>query len=144
MRFDLAEGKVTAEDIVKDWATNKGILKQLQQWQQGTPCTSKALQAVCDSFPQLKTAKGLRASRMLNSLLQELLSKLQQTQVPPEFFLQPAIIQIWQEYINLHQQLRTEGNLSESELAKQMEEALQRLQLIPAEKLIPRLLSLKQ
>ncbi len=143
MRYDLSEGKVTAEDIVKDWATHKSIQKQLQQWQQGTPCTSKALQAVCDSFPQLKTVRGLRAPRVLNSLLQELLSKLQQTQVPPEFFLQPAIIQMWQEYINLHQQLRSEGSLSESELAKQMEEALQRLRLTPAEKLIPRLLNLK-
>lgn len=131
-RFDLTEGVVTVEDVLREWASDKAVLKDLQALQKGESCTDPVLKRLWDNHVQLKTARGMRASAALYSAATAQLDQVFQgydyaSSEEVANALSKSYLRAWEEYIDLVQNTAGKVDMKEQALERYLEEEKKRL-----------------
>jgi len=131
-RFDLVEGKLTPEELLRRWCADKTVLRQLQELQQGAPrCESSGLSCLWEHCPRLKTAKGFRAQKILTEVsVAELKSWINCgdpiAQILSKVLAQQLLLS-WEEYIGIVKDTVGRVNMQEADLEKYLEQEKYRL-----------------
>jgi len=144
-RMDLREGKLTYEELLKQWAADKQVLAQLQELQKGAEsCENTVLMRLWKQSEELQQAKGWRSAKVLNEVLQELLSKVSYMQRAIDNTMEYYFCDCWNQYIKLTEDLVNYTNMEGVTLRKYIQQERQRLEQKITEHLIRTLLTLRE
>lgn len=141
-RFDLTDGVLTVEDLLREWASDKTVLKELTALQKGEPTSNGALQRLWSRHSALKTARGMRAGTAVYSAAEAELSGFVRENSSLDLFtpvLCQYLLDAWGKYIELVQNTVGKVDMKEQALERYLEEEKERLVRSAVERLILRL-----
>jgi len=142
LRFDLREGLLTTDDLLESWAKDKRVLTELQKLQKGEArCGIACLNRLWETYPQLRQAKGGRASKVLLEVIQMDLDEkfIGREDSRDEICISVVckrLLDSWEKYINLVLETVYQVSMKKQTLDRYLDAEMQRLLTSPVEALI--------
>ncbi len=132
---ELVDRKISADVLLKEWAHDKAVLRELQALQRGESSENWSLFFLWEANPELRKAKGFRAADGLYNVLREWIAK-RLKDVPVEELLFKLYLRAWNEYIDTVQLLGKGVDPQNPAVQKHLAEKKKTLLRKPIERLI--------